>query len=70
MLKWLFLMDEASVTMIPGMTAHVTGYVGLSLLDRGLVAALTGLMGTFLVLTLFFITIKLIRRIKARNNEE
>ncbi|MCI6378153.1 MAG: OadG family protein [Clostridiales bacterium] len=43
------------------------GLAGLSLLKQGLITTVIGLAGVFLVLTLFYITIKLMQRIHTKD---
>lgn len=68
MVKWLFTLSEAEATIIPEAVTHGNAYEGLSLMGKGLVTTLMGLLGTFFVLALFFITIKLMQHIKARGS--
>lgn len=46
-----------------------TGLTSLSLLEKGLLTTVVGLAGVFLVLTLFFVTIKLMQRIGAKDGK-
>ena len=70
MMKWLFMLNDAATTVAPEVVTNENAYEGLSQLSKGLVATLMGLLGTFLVLALFFFTIKLMQRIKAKENED
>lgn len=56
--------SEAVVTAAE--TAAPTGLVALSLPMKGLVTTVFGLLGVFLVLLLFFVSIKLMQRIGAK----
>ena len=40
---------------------------GMSLMTKGLITTVAGLLGVFLVLTLFFVTIKLMQRIGTKD---
>ena len=42
---------------------------GMSLMTKGLIATVCGLAGVFVVLTLFFVTIKLMQRIHTRDEK-
>ena len=44
-------------------TAAANALVGLPLFTKGLLTTVMGLLGVFLVLTLFFVTIKLMQKI-------
>ncbi len=61
---WLSMASEAVVTAAE--TAAPTGLVALSLPMKGLVTTVFGLLGVFLVLLLFFVSIKLMQRIGAK----
>lgn len=43
--------------------------VGLPLMTKGLLTTLVGLLGVFLVLSLFFVTIKLMQRIHTKDDK-
>lgn len=43
--------------------------VGMSLMARGLITTVCGLAGVFVVLTLFFVTIKLMQHIHTRDEK-
>ncbi len=45
------------------------GLAALPLFTKGLVTTLVGLLGVFLVLTLFFITIKLMQHIRTKDEQ-
>ena len=59
MMNWMSMMSEAAAT---------NGLVALPLMQKGLLVTLMGLLGVFLVLTLFFVTIKLMQLIKPKDN--
>ena len=42
---------------------------GMSLMTKGLITTVAGLLGVFLVLTLFFVTIKLMQHIHTRDEQ-
>lgn len=67
MLRFLSLLSEAAASAVPA--AADKSVTAMSLLSKGLVTTLFGLLGVFLVLTLFFVTIKLMQRIKSRENK-
>lgn len=62
--NWIATMAEAA-----GTEAAAPGLAALPLLTKGLLTTLIGLVGVFLVLTLFFFTIKLMQRIKTRDEK-
>lgn len=55
MFKWMNILSQAA--------AETSALTQLPLLTKGLLTTLMGLLGVFLVLTLFFITIKLMQKI-------
>ncbi len=57
----LFALSEAAA----GVAAQRNA--GLSLLTQGLITTVVGLVGVFLVLTLFYVTIKLMQRIHTKD---
>jgi len=68
-MKWIFTLNETAATIAPEIVANENAFEGLSLLSKGLITTLMGLAGTFLVLALFFFTIKLMQRVKAKKSE-
>ena len=66
MFGYLSMLSEAA-TAVP---AAEKGLTALSLLSKGLLTTLFGLLGVFLVLTLFFVTIKLMQRFKEKGGQE
>lgn len=62
MSAWISALSEAVPAAQDGLTA-------LPLFTKGLITTLIGLLGVFLVLTLFFITIKLMQRIKPKDGQ-
>lgn len=63
---WLSMLSEAAVAATP---VETNAYADLSLMTKGLLTTVVGLLGVFLVLTLYYATIKLMQRIKAKNQE-
>ena len=71
MFKWITSLAEAVVDALPTTepvaetvaAEAANALVELPLLTKGLLTTLMGLLGVFLVLTLFFITIKLMQKI-------
>jgi len=74
MMKWFSALSEAAVeaveTVVPAAepvaeaAAEATNaLVSLPLFTKGLLTTVMGLLGVFLVLTLFFVTIKLMQKI-------
>lgn len=71
MFKWITALTEAAADVLPTaepvaepvVTEAANALVQLPLLTKGLLTTLMGLLGVFLVLTLFFITIKLMQKI-------
>ena len=49
--------------------ANVSSLVSLPLMTKGLLVTVLGLLGVFLVLTLFFITIKLMQKIRVKDEQ-
>ena len=64
MMSFLSAMTEAAAA-----TAENAALVALPLFTKGLLTTLVGLLGVFLVLTLFFVTIKLMQRIGVKKGE-
>ncbi len=69
MFKWFTALTEAAApvaevvaTEAPAVAA--SALVELPLFTKGLLTTLMGLLGVFLVLTLFFVTIKLMQKIQ------
>ncbi|MDD3409684.1 MAG: hypothetical protein PHY12_02630 [Eubacteriales bacterium] len=50
-------------------SSEASALTALPLMSKGLLTTVFGLLGTFLVLTLFFITIKLMQRIGAKKDQ-
>lgn len=71
MFKWFAAMTEAAPVAEevignaaePAAEAAANALVALPLFTKGLLVTLMGLLGVFLVLTLFFVTIKLMQKI-------
>ena len=51
-------------------TAAQSGLVALPLMSKGLLTTALGLLGVFLVLALFFVTIKLLQHIGVKKNAD
>ena len=80
MMTWFTALSEAvepvaevAETLAPEVTEVVetvanNALVSLPLFTKGLLTTLMGLLGVFLVLTLFFITIKLMQKIGVKKN--
>jgi len=74
MFKWFAALTEAApaveeaVELVtePVVEAAASSLVALPLFTKGLLVTLMGLLGVFLVLTLFFVTIKLMQKIGPR----
>ena len=62
MSNWLTLLSEAAAPVQDGLTA-------LPLFTKGLLTTVIGLLGVFLVLSLFFLTIKIMQRIKPKDGQ-
>ena len=73
MLKWLSaltqaapLVEEAAELIAePAAQTASSALTALPLFTKGLLVTLMGLLGVFLVLTLFFVTIKLMQKLSA-----
>ncbi|MEA4997768.1 MAG: hypothetical protein VB087_00075 [Candidatus Limiplasma sp.] len=65
---WLSLTAEAAVATAA--TAANTGLLSLSIPMKGLLTTLFGLLGVFLVLLLFFVSIKLMQRIGVKKETQ
>ena len=73
MFKWFTALTEvlpaveetAEVIAEPVVETAANSLVALPLFTKGLLVTLMGLLGVFLVLTLFFVTIKLMQKIGA-----
>ena len=65
MFKWFAALTETAPLVAQEVTATTANaaLVELPLLTKGLLVTLMGLLGVFLVLTLFFVTIKLMQKI-------
>ena len=74
MFKWFAALTEAApaveevveLAAEPVAEAATSSLVALPLFTKGLLVTLMGLLGVFLVLTLFFVTIKLMQKIGPR----
>ena len=64
MFKWFAALTEAVETVSePVAETASSALVALPLFTKGLLVTLMGLLGVFLVLTLFFVTIKMMQKI-------
>ena len=67
MFKWFAALTEVApavaATAEPVAEVAANSLVALPLFTKGLLVTLMGLLGVFLVLTLFFVTIKLMQKI-------
>ena len=69
MFKWFAALTEAAPVVeevletVAAEPAAANALVALPLFTKGLLVTLMGLLGVFLVLTLFFVTIKLMQKI-------
>ena len=59
---WLSTLSEAAVVTAANASTS-TGLTSLTLVNKGLLTTLLGLLGVFLVLLLFFVAIKLMQGI-------
>ena len=74
MMKWFMALAESvePVAEVVEETAAVanSALVELPLFTKGLLTTAIGLLGVFLVLTLFFLTIKLMQKIGAKESSQ
>ncbi|MBQ8148901.1 MAG: OadG family protein [Clostridia bacterium] len=75
MMKWFMTLAEATAvaaeaTLAPSATPAPNALVDLPLFTKGLLTTGMGLLGVFLVLTLFFVTIKLMQKIGAKESSQ
>ena len=74
MMKWFMALAESvePVAEVVEETAAVanSALVDLPLFTKGLLTTAMGLLGVFLVLTLFFVTIKLMQKIGAKESSQ
>ena len=61
LMKWISALTESVEPVVK--TAAANGLVDLPLLTKGLLTTVMGLLGVFIVLALFFITIKLMQKL-------
>ncbi len=64
MMKLLSLLMSSAAAEEAVAAAAPTGMAALPLMTKGLIVTAAGLLGVFLVLFLFFLTIKLMQKIK------
>ena len=66
LMSWISTMSEAALET----AGHAaSGLVALPLFTKGLLTTVIGLIGVFIVLALFFITIKLMQKIKTKDEQ-
>ena len=70
MMNWLAGLSEAAVEAVPAAAEQVKSFADMPVFTRGLVTTGMGLLGVFLVLGLFFVTIKLMQRFKDKGSAE
>jgi hypothetical protein len=72
MMKWLMALTESvePVTEVVETAAEQTALTQLPLFTKGLLTTAMGLLGVFLVLTLFFVTIKLMQKIGTKESSQ
>ena len=80
MMKWFSALSEAAAEVAEAIapaetvaetvaeTAANSALVSLPLFTKGLLTTVMGLLGVFLVLTLFFVTIKLMQKIGVKKD--
>lgn len=80
MMKWFSALSEAAAEVAEAIapaetvaetvaeTATNSALVSLPLFTKGLLTTVMGLLGVFLVLTLFFVTIKLMQKIGVKKD--
>lgn len=66
MMKWFLTLTEVTETVVEE-AATQTELTQLPLFTKGLLTTAMGLLGVFLVLGLFFVTIKLMQKIGTKN---
>ncbi|MBE5815308.1 MAG: hypothetical protein E7320_08925 [Clostridiales bacterium] len=71
MMKWFMALTESVEPVAEVVeTAAQNALVDLPLFTKGLLTTAMGLLGVFLVLTLFFVTIKLMQKIGAKESSQ
>ncbi len=72
MMKWFMALTESvePVAEVVETAAAQNALVDLPLFTKGLLTTAMGLLGVFLVLTLFFVTIKLMQKIGAKESSQ
>ncbi|NLV59461.1 MAG: hypothetical protein GXY67_11945 [Clostridiales bacterium] len=69
MMNWVFALSEAAATTVVE-TAQANDFAGMAIMTKGLLTTGMGLLGVFLVLGLFFVTIRLMQRIKDKSGQD
>lgn len=72
MMKWFMALAESveSVAATAEPVVEQSALAQLPLFTKGLLTTAIGLLGVFLVLTLFFVTIKLMQKIGAKESSQ
>lgn len=73
MMKWFLSLTEAAENVVETVATaapKTANLASLPLFTKGLLTTAMGLLGVFLVLTLFFVTIKLMQKIGAKDSSE
>ena len=72
MMKWFMALTESvePVAEVVETAVEQTALTQLPLFTKGLLTTAMGLLGVFLVLTLFFVTIKLMQKIGAKESSQ
>lgn len=72
MMKWLMALTESVEPVAEAVETVVeqNALTQLPLFTKGLLTTAMGLLGVFLVLTLFFVTIKLMQKIGAKESSQ
>jgi hypothetical protein len=72
MMKWFMALTESveSVAAAAEPVVEQSALTQLPLFTKGLLTTAMGLLGVFLVLTLFFVTIKLMQKIGAKETSQ
>ena len=66
LMKWIAALTESVEPVVETVETASNGLVALPLLTKGLLTTVMGLAGVFIVLTLFFVTIKLMQKIGSK----
>ena len=66
LMKWIAALTQSVEPVAEAVETASNGLVALPLLTKGLLTTVMGLAGVFIVLTLFFVTIKLMQKIGSK----